>query len=137
MWRGGRRVADDTGRFVALQFHPEVTHTVEGQRILRNFLLDHCHVRADWSMGSFVDEAVAEVRARVGSQHILCALSGGVDSAVVAALLHRAVGAQLHCVFVDNGVLRKGEREGRPPTLWWLLIVAEGPRKETDSITSG
>ena len=105
-------MADDTGRFVALQFHPEVTHTVEGQRILRNFLLDHCHVRADWSMGSFVDEAVAEVRARVGSQHILCALSGGVDSAVVAALLHRAVGAQLHCVFVDNGVLRKGEREG-------------------------
>ena len=110
----GALAAMDDGQGVrfGLQFHPEVAHTPEGATILRNFLFSACRASADWSMGSFIDEAVAEVRARVGDEHVLCALSGGVDSAVVAALLHRALGDQLHCIFVDNGVLRKGEREG-------------------------
>ncbi len=104
-------MGDPSGRRFGLQFHPEVTHTREGVKILRNFLFQVCAVRADWSMGSFVEECVSALRAQLGDQHVLCALSGGVDSAVVAAILHRAIGHRLHCVFVDNGVLRKGERE--------------------------
>ncbi|MCB9758851.1 MAG: glutamine-hydrolyzing GMP synthase [Alphaproteobacteria bacterium] len=97
------------GRF-GLQFHPEVTHTAQGRDILRNFLFGVCGCAADWSMGSFIDEQVARIRAQVGDDVVICGLSGGVDSAVVAALLHRAIGDQLHCIFVDNGLLRKGER---------------------------
>ena len=95
----------------AIQFHPEVTHTEHGVSLIRSFLFDLCGVAADWSMGSFISEQVALVRAQVGDGHVLCALSGGVDSAVTAALLHRALGPALHCVFVDNGLLRAAERE--------------------------
>jgi len=99
-------------RSFGLQFHPEVAHSERGDRVIENFLFGACAARADWTMGSFVDEAIAQVQARVGPHgHVLCALSGGVDSSVVAALLHRAIGPRLHCVFVDNGVLRAGERE--------------------------
>jgi GMP synthase (glutamine-hydrolysing) len=92
-----------------LQFHPEVVHTPCGADILRNFLYRVCQCRPTWNMGSFVEETVKEIRERVGEDHVLCGLSGGVDSSVTAALLHRAVGDQLHCIFVNNGLLRKGE----------------------------
>ncbi len=97
------------GQRFGIQFHPEVTHTEEGTRLLHNFLFEVCGVRADWSMGSFIEEQVARIRGEVGEDHVICGLSGGVDSAVTAALLHRALGRRLHCIFVDNGVLRAGE----------------------------
>jgi GMP synthase (glutamine-hydrolysing) len=95
----------------AVQFHPEVAHTPHGGRILENFLFRLAGLKPGWSMDSFIDQAVEAIRARVGGARILCALSGGVDSAVTAALVHRAVADQLQCVFVDNGLLRKGEGE--------------------------
>jgi len=99
------------GTMLGIQFHPEVTHSLEGTALLRNFLFEIGGCRADWTMGSFIEEQVAKVQAQVGDGHVLCGLSGGVDSAVVAALLHRALGERLHCIFVDNGLLRKGERD--------------------------
>ena len=104
-------MADPVRRLFAVQFHPEVAHTPQGTTVLKNFL-DAAGVRADWSMPSFVDAAVDRIRRQVGTDPVLCALSGGVDSSVVAALIHRAVGDQLTCLFVDNGLLRKGEVEG-------------------------
>jgi GMP synthase (glutamine-hydrolysing) len=98
-------------RLYAVQFHPEVAHTPQGQRVLENFLFHCAGLKPGWSMSSFVDHAVETVRATVGGERVLCALSGGVDSAVTAALVHRAVGDQLQCVFVDNGLLRRGEGE--------------------------
>ena len=98
-------------RLYAVQFHPEVAHTPQGQRVLENFLFQLAGLKPGWSMRSFVDQAVEAVRATVGRERVLCALSGGVDSAVTAALVHRAIGDQLQCVFVDNGLLRKGEGE--------------------------
>jgi GMP synthase (glutamine-hydrolysing) len=95
-----------------VQFHPEVVHTPRGAEILGNFLFGICGAAGDWSMASFVDEAVEKIRAQVGSDgRIICGLSGGVDSSVAAALIHRAIGGRLTCIFVDNGLLRKGERE--------------------------
>jgi len=95
----------------ALQFHPEVAHTPRGTDILKHFLFDVCACSGDWTMAQFIEESVASIRATVGTEHVLCGLSGGVDSSVAAALLHRAIGDQLHCVFVDNGLLRYGEAE--------------------------
>jgi len=94
-----------------LQFHPEVMHTPHGSAMLRNFLYDACGCAGDWSIRSFVDESVAEIRDQVGEGNVICGLSGGVDSSVMALLLHRALGARLNCILVDNGVLRKGEAE--------------------------
>lgn len=101
-------MADPARRLYAVQFHPEVVHTPQGRTILQNFLA-LAEANPTWSMASFVDHAVAEIAGAVGRDRILCALSGGVDSAVAATLVHRAVGEQLTCVFVDNGLLRKGE----------------------------
>jgi GMP synthase (glutamine-hydrolysing) len=96
---------------VGLQFHPEVTHTPQGINMLRNFLFRICGCEASWTPRSVIDESIEQIRQRVGSERVLCGLSGGVDSAVTALLVHRAVGDQLTCVFVDTGCLRAGERE--------------------------
>ena len=92
-----------------LQFHPEVVHTPLGAKILSRFLFDLCKCKPDWQMAQFIQESVAAIREKVGADNVLCGLSGGVDSSVVAALIHKAIGKQLHCVFVDNGLLRHGE----------------------------
>lgn len=104
-------MGDAGRRCYGLQFHPEVIHTPQGAGILRRFLFDVCACAGDWRMSSFIAESVAGIRDRVGRAHVVCGLSGGVDSSVVAALLHRAIGPQLHCIFVDNGLLRFGEAE--------------------------
>jgi GMP synthase (glutamine-hydrolysing) len=94
-----------------LQFHPEVTHSVDGKEILRNFVLRVCGAKADWTMEGFVEAWLPRIRQRVGDRRVICALSGGVDSSVVAALIHEAIGGKLTCFFVDNGLLRAGERD--------------------------
>ena len=96
-------------KFFGVQFHPEVNHTAEGFKMLRNFLFSVCRCKGDWKMESFVDTAIGEIRKKVGKGKVLCALSGGVDSSVAAVLLSKAVGRQLTCVFVDHGLLRKNE----------------------------
>lgn len=102
---------DEARGFYALQFHPEVTHTVKGREILQRFVLDICKCKPDWIMGDYAKEAVEKIRAEVGDEEVILGLSGGVDSSVTAALIHRAIGQRLTCVFVDNGLLRKNERE--------------------------
>jgi GMP synthase (glutamine-hydrolysing) len=104
---------DAQRRLFGLQFHPEVGHTEHGERILRNFVLDIAGCAADWNPGSIVETKVARIAEQVGSEgEVILGLSGGVDSSVAAVLIHRAIGPRLHCVFVDNGLLRAGEREG-------------------------
>ncbi|MBA3266940.1 MAG: glutamine-hydrolyzing GMP synthase, partial [Acidimicrobiia bacterium] len=98
-------------RIYGVQFHPEVAHTARGQEILKHFLYDVCGARPRWTMTSIIEEAVDAVRAQVGTDKVICGLSGGVDSAVAAALVHKAVGDQLTCVFVDTGLMRAGEAE--------------------------
>ena len=102
-------IADEARHFYGVQFHPEVTHTVQGKAMLHRFVLDICHTKADWVMTGYVDEAVARIRELVGDEEVILGLSGGVDSSVAAALIHRAIGDQLTCVFVDHGLLRLNE----------------------------
>ncbi|MFM1928397.1 MAG: synthase GuaA, partial [Pseudomonadota bacterium] len=102
-------MADEARGFYALQFHPEVTHTVQGQAILERFALGICKAKPDWVMGDYISEAVARIREQVGEDEVILGLSGGVDSSVAAALIHRAIGDQLTCVFVDHGLLRLNE----------------------------
>lgn len=104
-------MADETRGFYAVQFHPEVTHTKKGKEILARFVRDICGCKGDWSMPSFVDEAVERIRTQVGTDEVILGLSGGVDSSVAAALIHKAIGDQLTCVFVDHGLLRFKEGE--------------------------
>ncbi len=102
-------MADEARRFYAVQFHPEVTHTVQGKAMLERFVLGICGTRPDWIMRDHIAEAVASIRAQVGDEEVILGLSGGVDSSVAAALIHRAIGDQLTCVFVDHGLLRLHE----------------------------
>ncbi len=96
---------------IGLQFHPEVTHTPDGKDMLRNFLFLICNCKANWTLSKVIEEAVEQIRERVGNERVICGLSGGVDSAVAALLVHKAIGDRLTCVFVDTGLLRTGERE--------------------------
>lgn len=104
-------MGDNERKIYALQFHPEVHHTVDGQAIIENFLFGICGLSADWNMGSFIEETINSLREKTGDANVVCALSGGVDSTVAAVLLNRAIGERLHCVFVDNGLLRLNEAE--------------------------
>jgi GMP synthase (glutamine-hydrolysing) len=104
-------MADEARRFYAVQFHPEVTHTCQGKALLARFVLDICGCKADWYMPDYVAEAVERIRAQVGKDEVILGLSGGVDSSVAAALIHKAIGKQLTCVFVDHGLLRLNEAE--------------------------
>ncbi len=104
-------IEDAKRNLFGLQFHPEVAHTPRGKEILQNFLFHVCHCSMDWTMGSFIEEASARVRKQVGDEKVVLGLSGGVDSSVVAALLHKAIGDQLTCIFVNNGLLRAREEE--------------------------
>jgi len=102
-------IADESRSFYGLQFHPEVTHTKQGERILKRFIYDICHSEPLWTPGNIIEDSVKDIRKKVGKDNVLLGLSGGVDSSVVAALLHKAIGTQLTCVFVDNGLLRLNE----------------------------
>jgi GMP synthase (glutamine-hydrolysing) len=110
-------MADTSKSFYALQFHPEVAHTPLGSRIIRNFVFEICGCRPLWTMKSFIAGVTQEIRERVGDKKVVCGISGGVDSTVAAVLVHRAVGKQLTCIFVDNGVLRTGEADKVEKTL--------------------
>jgi GMP synthase (glutamine-hydrolysing) len=100
-----------TRPFYGVQFHPEVTHTPRGEQLFQNFLYEICKCSGSWTMGNFIDQTTRRVREQVGAGKVICGLSGGVDSSVVAAVLHKAIGDQLVCIFVDNGLLRKNERQ--------------------------
>lgn len=104
-------IADDDRRYYAMQFHPEVVHTPDGGRLLANFVRHVCGCAGDWSMAEFRAAKIAEIREQVGSGRVICGLSGGVDSAVAAVLIHEAIGEQLTCVFVDHGLMRSGEAD--------------------------
>jgi GMP synthase (glutamine-hydrolysing) len=110
-------MADESRRFYALQFHPEVVHTPLGSKIIKNFLFRICGCKPLWTMKSFVETTTEEIKERAGSKKVVCGISGGVDSTVTAVLVHRAIGKQLTCIFVDNGVLRSGEAKKVEQTL--------------------
>lgn len=103
---------DNKGRLFGVQFHPEVVHTPEGMTIIKNFLYGICGCHGTWDMGSYITETIEKIKSEVGDKKVLCALSGGVDSSVAAVLVHRAIGNNLTCIFVDHGLLRKGEAQG-------------------------
>lgn len=105
-------MSDESRKLYAVQFHPEVRHSVYGNDLLKNFVLKVCECTGDWSMENFIEIEMEKIRQLVGDKKVLCALSGGVDSSVVAVLIHKAIGDQLTCIFVDHGLLRKGEAEG-------------------------
>lgn len=104
-------MADAKRRFYAIQFHPEVRHSIHGNEMIHNFVFDVCKAEKNWSMQAFIDVEIKKIKEQVKADKVLLALSGGVDSSVVAALLHRAIGDQLYCMFIDHGLLRKGEAE--------------------------
>ena len=120
---------DPSRGFYAVQFHPEVSHTAHGQDVMKRFLYDGCDLLPDWTPTNIIDDQVARIRAQVGEAHVLCALSGGVDSAVAALLVHRAIGDQLTCVFVDHGLNREGEPDQVEETFARHFRGAAGARE--------
>lgn len=104
-------MGNEEGTYFGIQFHPEVVHTPQGAEILKNFVFGVCKAEGDWTPANFVTDAIDRIKTRVGDGKVICALSGGVDSMVVAALIHRAIGDQITCIFVDNGLMRKGEAD--------------------------
>jgi len=108
-FKAGKAYANNT--VYALQFHPEVTHSTDGRQLLKNFIVDVCHCEQDWTPAAFIQETVAKIKEQAGDKKVVMALSGGVDSTVAATLIHKAIGENLYCIFVDNGLLRKGEFE--------------------------
>lgn len=102
-------IADENRKIYGVQFHPEVAHSVEGEKIIKNFVIDIAGAKQDWNMGNFLHQEIAEIKRVVGNKKVICGLSGGVDSSVVAALINKAIGKQLTCIFVDHGLLRKDE----------------------------
>jgi GMP synthase (glutamine-hydrolysing) len=104
-------IADEKNKIYGVQFHPEVEHSLDGRKMLKNFVINIAGCKADWTMKNFKEEEIKEIRKLVGKNHVICGLSGGVDSSVVAALINEAIGKQLTCIFVDHGLLRKGEGE--------------------------
>ena len=131
-------MADEGRGFYAVQFHPEVTHTEKGREILETFVLKICKANPDWVMGNFAQEAVEKIRHQVGKDEVILGLPGGVDSSVTAALIHRAIGDQLTCVFVDNGLLRLHEREQVAQTfrdnMGMKLIVVDASDRFMDAL---
>lgn len=131
-------MANEGRGFYAVQFHPEVTHTEKGREILETFVLKICKANPDWVMGNFAQEAVEKIRHQVGKDEVILGLSGGVDSSVTAALIHRAIGDQLTCVFVDNGLLRLHEREQVAQTfrdnMGMKLIVVDASDRFMDAL---
>ncbi len=105
------RSPDETRKYYAVQFHPEVVHTPRGAKLIKNFVQRICGCKADWTMAAYKDAMIAKIRAQVGKGKVICGLSGGVDSSVAAVLIHEAIGDQLTCIFVDHGLLRGGEAE--------------------------
>lgn len=103
--------SNSESRMYGVQFHPEVRHSVHGNEMIKNFIYEICGCEGNWSMETFIEDAIRDIQAKVGDQKVLCALSGGVDSSVVAMLIHKAIGDQLTCMFIDHGLLRKGEAE--------------------------
>ncbi len=104
-------IRNPSKKIFGVQFHPEVVHTPQGKKVLSNFLFRICSAKGDWTPAHFIQQSKQDIRSKVGSKRVLCALSGGVDSSVAAVLLHEAIGDQLHCVHIDNGLMRKGESE--------------------------
>ncbi len=104
-------IVNQESKFYGVQFHPEVEHTPSGPKILQNFLLNVCNEKSTWTMGSFIQTQIKAIREQVGKGHVICAMSGGVDSSVAASLVDKAIGSQLTCIFVDNGLLRRGEKD--------------------------
>jgi len=121
--------SNTSSQLYGVQFHPEVRHTIEGQTVLKNFLFEVCKLKGDWDLSDYIAETIQAIRNKVGNKKVLCGLSGGVDSSVAATMVHRAIGDQLVCVYVDNGLMRKGETESLIETfknqMHMNLIIAD------------